>query len=268
MKKMTAVLTALVLALCVGCTFAAAEDDSVPPSTPEMKAYESTWVSEDGETLVQISRQDDGFQIEAVKKTGDDTFTSWGYLSNFDAETKSIRDAAGIRNECKVKDGKDEVIEGTSVDDIKASFSIGEDGRLTWKDEQAGTETVLQKIGNFIGRYEYDRATIDFVWNVHENHYNILVSWSESAWQLWDYQLVGEYDPATETVKFQGLKQVLTYKDDGEIDTTADTEEAELEGTFTFNENGGLVWQSSDGSGDGIVFENAWLPLWASELAV
>ena len=73
MKKVIAILTALVLALGLGCTFAMAEDDSVPPSTPEMKAYESAWISEDGQTLVWIGRQDEGFQIEAVQMTGENT---------------------------------------------------------------------------------------------------------------------------------------------------------------------------------------------------
>ena len=264
MKKIFAVLMALVLGL--GCAFAAAEDDSVPPSTPEMKAYESTWVSEDGETLVWIARQDNGFQIEAVHRTGDDTFTAWAYLSNFDEETKSIQDALGIRGDYQVTDGQDSLIEGTSVDEIKASFTLGEDGRLTWKDEETGTETSLQKIGYYLGRYAYDRAMIDFVWNCHENHYNILVSWGQSAWQTWDYQLNGEYDPETDTVPFQGLKQLLTYKDDGEIDLNAEVEEGSLEGTFSFNEEGKLIWQSSDGSGDGIAFENEWLPLWANSI--
>ena len=267
MKKVLAILTALFLA--VGCTAALAEEDdfSVPPSTPEMKAYESNWISEDGKTLVWIGRQDDGFQVQAVRRTGEDTFTSWEYLSLFDTETRSLKNAEGNKCDCRYTDGRDEMIDGTSVDGIKASFTLDETGMLIWKDEQAGTETKLQKIGNFTGRYIYDRAIIDFVWDVHDNHYDILVTWGQSGNQVWDYQLVGVYDPKTETVKFQGLKQLLTYTENGEIDSTAEIQQGELEGTFTLNESGGLVWQSTDGSGDGIVFEPEWLPLWASELA-
>ena len=273
MKKLNAILMALVLALTLGCTFAAAEDDSVPPSTPEMKAYESAWISEDGQTLVWIGRQDDGFQIEAVQTTGENAFTSWQYLSNFDAETKSIKDAQGIKGDYKVtEEGKDELIEGSSADDVKASFTLGEDGKLTWKDEQAGKETVLEKIGNFIGSYTYTRGVLSFVWDTHENHYDIMVTWleeeNEKSTKVWDYELVGEYDAKTETVNFKGLKQLLTYKEDGEIDTSAKVEEGELEGSFTFNKDGGLVWKSSDGSGDGIVFENDLIPLWANIIAM
>ena len=61
MKKVTAILTALVLALGLGSTFAMAEED-YKPSTPEMKVYESIWVSNDGNARVWIGRQDDGFQ--------------------------------------------------------------------------------------------------------------------------------------------------------------------------------------------------------------
>ena len=273
MKKLIAILMALVLALTLGCTFAAAEDDSVPPSTPEMKAYESAWISEDGQTLVWIGRQDDGFQIEAVQTTGENAFTSWQYLSNFDAETKSIKDAQGIKGDYKVtEEGKDELIEGSSADDVKASFTLGEDGKLTWKDEQAGKETVLEKIGNFIGSYTYTRGVLSFVWDTHENHYDIMVTWleeeNEKSTKVWDYELVGEYDAKTETVNFKGLKQLLTYKEDGEIDTSAKVEEGELEGSFTFNKDGGLVWKSSDGSGDGIVFENDLIPLWGCIIGV
>lgn len=272
MKKVIAILTALVLALGLGCTFAMAEEDSVPPSTPEMKAYESAWISEDGQTIIWIGRQDNGFQIQAVQKTGEDTFTSWEYLSNFDEETKSIKDAQGIKGDYKIKDGKDEFIEGSSVDDVEASFILGEDGKLTWNDKQAGKETVLEKIGNFVGSYTYERGVLSFVWDTHENHYDILVTWleeeNENTTKVWDYELVGEYDAKTETVNFKGLKQLLTYKADGEIDTGAKVEEKELEGSFTFNKDGGMVWKSSDGSGDGIVFENDLIPLWACIMAM
>ena len=273
MKKVMAILTAMVLALGAGCTFAMAEEDiSVPPSTPEMKAYESAWISEDGKTMVWIGRQDEGFQIETVQATGEDTFTSWEYLSNFDGETKSIKDAKGIKGDYKITEGKDELIEGSSVDDVEASFTLGEDGRLTWNDKQAGKETVLEKIGNFVGSYTYERGVLSFIWDTHENHYDIVATWleeeTEKATKVWDYTLVGEYDPKTETVNFKGLKQLLTYKDDGEIDTSAKVEEGELEGTFSFNENGSLVWKSSDGSEDGIVLENDLAPLWACIMAV
>jgi len=266
MKKIFAILMALVLA--IGCTAALAEEDSVPPSTPEMKAYESYWVGEDGNTLAWIGRQDDGFQIQAVQKTGEDTFTSWEYVAGFDAETKSIRNADGTKCDCKVTNAQEEVIDGTNVDGIKASFTIGEDGILVWKDEQAGREMKLQKIGNFIGIYIGEGTVIYFVWNVHENHYNVLPSVNQSENETWEYQLNGTYDPATETVQFKGLKQLLTYKEDGEIDTAAEVKEGELEGTFSFNENGGLVWQSSDKSGDGITFEKMDIPLWANGLEI
>jgi len=272
MKKAMAILTALVLALGLGCTFAMAEEDSVPPSTPEMKAYESAWISEDGRTMVWIGRQDEGFQIEAVQMTGEDTFTSWEYLSMFDEETKSIKDARGIKGDYKIKEGKDEFIEGSSADDVEASFILGEDGKLTWNDKQAGKETVLEKIGNFVGSYTYERGVLSFVWDTHENHYDILVTWleeeNENATKVWDYELSGEYDAKTETVNFKGLKQLLTYKADGEIDTGAKVGEKELEGSFTFNKDGCLVWKSSDGAGDGIVFENDLIPLWACIMAV
>lgn len=268
MKKIFAILTALALFLAAGCTFAAADEIDVPPSTPEMKAYESYWVSDDGEAILWIGRQDEGFQMAVVRKTSEDSFRSWEYVALFDEETKSIRNANGTRCDCKVADGEESMVEGTGVEDIRADFTIGEDGKLIWKDEEAGTETAFVKVGNFLGRYAYDRANIVFVWNVHENHYTVLADWSQSAWQIWDYQLVGTYDPETETVSFKGLKMLLTYKEDGEIDSDADVEEAELEGTFTLDENGNLLWQSSDGTGDGIVFENLWIPLWANSLDV
>ncbi len=272
MKKVLAILTALVLTLSVGCTFAIAEDDnSVPPSTPEMKAYESAWISEDGQTLVWIARQDEGFQIEAVQAIDEDTFTSWEYLSNFDEETKSIKAADGIKGDYKIKDGTDEFIEGTSVDNLKADFTLGEDGMLIWKDDQLNKETKLQKIGNFFGTYAFTEGIVTFIWDTHENHYDIVVTWAEDekATKIWDYQLVGEYDPKTETVNFKGLKQLLTYKEDGEIDTSVKVEEAELEGSFYFDEDGKLVWKSSDGSGDAIMLENNnLLPLWACIMAL
>ena len=266
MKKMIAILTALLLALTVGCTAAVAEDDSVPPSTPEMKAYESFWLSPDGAARVWIGRQDEGFQIDAVLMTGNDTFTSWNYLSNFDKTTNSLQDAAGVKGNYKIVGGKDELIEGTSEDDVKATFTIDENGLLLWKEaKEGGLDVSLQRIGNFAGQYVYERALLTFVWNVHENDYSILLSWGQSAFQTWEYQLKGAYDPKTETVTFKGLKELLTYKDNGEIDTTAKVEESAVEGSCWFNDNGGLVWKCSDNDGKEIVFENELLALWEME---
>ena len=209
MKKVTAILTALVLALGLGSTFAMAEED-YKPSTPEMKVYESIWVS---------------------------------------------------------TDGKAELIEGTNEDDAGASFTVDENGVLIWKEaKEGGFDIGLLRIGNFAGRYVYDRATLDFVWDVHDNEYNILLTWGESADQTWEYILKGTYIPETETVKFQGLKQLLTYKEDGEIDTTAEIEQGEVKGIRFFNENGGLVWQASDLDEGEIVFENELLPIWELEM--
>lgn len=266
MKKIFALLTALVLALAVGCAFAEETDDSVPPSTPEMKAFEGTWISAETKTLLWIGRQDDGFQMQAVRQTGEDTFTSWEYIAGFDAETKSIKNADGTKCDCKVTDGVDNVIDGTSAEGLKAGFTI-QDEKLTWKDETAGTETVFTKIGGFLGQYCYDRAMVSIGWDAREDRYLITVTWAQSAWEVWEYQLEGTYDPKTETVAFQGTKHLDTYKDDGELDTTADTQEEKVEGTFSLNENSELVWKSSDGAGDGIVFENTWIPLWACSVA-
>ena len=265
MKKGLAIIVAL-LTLMTGCTAVLAEDDSVPASTPEMKAYESSWISDDGQTRIRIGRQDKGFQIEVVKFTGEDSFDSWEYLAGFDEETKSIRDALGMKEACVIKEGEAEVRERL-FDGIRADFSLDGDGRLIWKDaqEDAGAGTAFTNIGNFIGSYVCERAVIDFVWNVHENDYSILVSWGQSAWETWDYQLKGAYDPDTETVTAKGLKQLLTYKDDGEIDLEADAQEADVDGVFTFDGNGGLIWKSTTGEADGMVFENDMLPPWAWE---
>ena len=269
MKKVTALLLALMLALTAGCTAALAEEDnSVPPSTPEMKKYESIWVSADGNTRVWIGRQDEGFQIEAMQWTGNDTFTGWGYLANFNKETNSLTDVLGMKEEHKIIDDRDEVVEGSSVEGIRASFTFDEgSGALIWKEEQeGGVDVSLLRIGNFAGCYVYERAMLDFVWNVHENDYSILLSWGESAFQTWEYQLKGTYHPETETVEFKGLKQLLTYNEGGEIDTSAKVEESEVEGTCYFNENGGLVWKASDVAGEDVVFEKEDLALWELEM--
>ena len=266
MKKVIAILTALVLALGLGCTFAMAEED-YKPSTPEMKVYESIWVSNDADARVWIGRQDDGFQIEAMQRNGDGTFTAWEYLANFDEESQSIKDAVGVKGDYQFVDGKAEFIEGTNKDDVGASFTVDENGVLIWKEaKEGGFDIGLLRIGNFAGRYVYERAMLDFVWDVHENDYNILLTWGESADQNWDYQLKGTYIPEIETVKFQGLKQLLTYKEGGEIDTTAKIEQGEVEGSCYFNENGGLVWKASDLDEGEIVFENELLPIWELEM--
>ena len=262
MKRIIAVLTALAMLLTL--TAALAEEETAPAyedEHPGVLAYSSVWVSEDMSTWAEIGCLYDGMEALLVRMTGEDTFTSWEYLPLFDDETGSLKADNGMK--------ADNTAEGEMITDSEyayedgvATFSLDEQGHLIWADEKedAGAGLEFIKIGNFVGDYVCDRASISIRWT--GERYAVDVEWGDSAEVTYNWVMGGDYSAADDTLPVQGLCQKLTFLENGEIDPEADTEEKEVSAVFSFNDDGFLIWTSPDGQADGMLFESLWTPIW------
>lgn len=266
MKKLISLLLALTLVLSLSAAPAEEESEWVDFADryPEAKAFDSFWVSGDGQVRINAFCRLDGFEMIIEWMTGDDTFTYWEYLMTYDQENhKLVCDGIGLMAENKIKDG--EVTESKTIyQDGTASFWLNDQGELCWDDEKEDTfsATTFHKIGNFPDTYTCDRATLELKYAGEDLIYDVNLDWADSAFQSWHWALGGNYDPETDTLPVEGYKLLYTYKEDGELDLDADQHETEVKATFTLNENRNVVISSDDETINGLVFERNWINMW------
>lgn len=259
MKKTIAVLMMTVLGLTAVCAGFAET-----AGHPGEDAYCGVWVSEDLSTVIELGVEEDGTVV--YRTPGQEHYTSWEYLPVYDKETGTLKAEHGMKSENTLSEDRTEIADSKYVyDDGKASFAIDENNTLVWVDEKedAGKDLTFVPIGNFEGDFQCDRASISFRWNGED--YSVDVSWADSAFVQNYWQYVGSYDYQTQTVNAQGFYQKVTYKEDGSVDTEADNEEKQVEAKFYFDKDYNLIWESSDGQGKDLKFENLYTPIFELE---
>ena len=253
MKRTTKwMIMALALMLVCASAALAEEEAGYAQKYPESLRYDTNWAC--GGTLLEAYCEDDGFRVMIRQTTGDmmDEQLVWEYSPSYDPENGTLEDAAfGTKTH---EAGEAWTVE---YEDGAASFEILENGHLIWKDqkEDAGAGMEFVKIGRFEGEYQCDRAEINIVWDA-DDVYVIDVHWASSAFESTDWMFKGTYDPATDTIGAVGLATVYTYDEKGEFVSAEDVNEEGCVATFSFNDQGQLLWDCSDHAGDGLVFEN------------
>ena len=266
MKKWSAVLAAFLMAILAVCGFAEeAQEPDYAQLHPGVMDYDGYWVDEEGTMLLEILVRLDGVEVLAFRTPGEEEFTSWEYLAEYDDAAKTLFSESGMKSTNRVQENG--LLESQYLyDDGVARFAIEENGRLTWKDEKedAGNGLRFIPIGCFEGDYKCGEATIRFRWTGESYAVDVSMEESGSVRKLWQY--VGQYDPEKNIVEAQGLFQKLTYQEDGKPDVQAEYEEREVRAVFSMNEQFQLIWDAEGGEGDGMVFENVWTPEYLFEL--
>ena len=256
MKKLFSIL----LTLCVmvsACSVLAEEDTDYTALYPESLIFESDWAS--GGTLMQIYCEDDGYRVMISQRTGEmlDEHMVWEYSPLYDQETGTLQALAFGKKYHIYPEGENERWE-TEYEDGEASFAIQESGKLIWKDEkeEAGADMEFVKIGRFAGNYVCDRGNIEILWD-SETVYSIDVHLADSAFVSNDWSYKATYHPDTDTLEASGMASITTYDENEEFVSVEFLHEEEgAFATFSFNEDNLLIWESSDGAGDGLLFEN------------
>lgn len=140
MKKMIAVLMALVLALTLGSS-ALAEDAAAVEITPNNWLLESLttteWIEKDGRTTLTVEPVLDDLTEEplAVKVYAPDSAfegTEWTFFCKYDPDTHNLNAVSVVCFKMSFgEDGEVELAENQYDKDSDAVFELGEDGLLT-----------------------------------------------------------------------------------------------------------------------------------------
>ena len=256
MKKRTAIVLALLLALVAVFTLAAADEEAdYAERYPESLIFDSEWAAE--ECHARIDCEDGGFRITVTQTAEYPNGYCWQYSALYNAENKTLESVSGSLDTITWREDGGFDLGDTVYEDGEATFAINEKGRLIWNDakENAGEGVAFEKIGWFNGsKWTCDRADIEMDWE--EEGYRVRVSWSSSAWETTEWAYSCFYDAATNTLSgMLGSKTDFTYDDNGNV---VSWEEVYNDGevTFSLDENGNLLWNDEkENAGEGMVFE-------------
>lgn len=112
---------------------------------------------------------------------------------------------------------------------------------------------------NFVGEYQCDRAHATVTCFGYDEAW-ITIEQGDSASEVTQWNLYGRLDTDTLSIAYTGgLKYLLTYNGDGEVETQESLYE-DGTGTVSFREDGGFTWHEDQSeSGEDLTFE--WLPV-------
>ena len=256
MKKLTAALLGLMLALCVCCLPALAEEKAGDDAAG---AFVSKWVNEEG--TVEIVRQDDELKAQIVRGGEYPAATCWEYSVAYDAETGtlvSVRPGVKLAITFGEEGGFD--ISETLREGCEAGFALDAQGRLVWQDdmENPGGGEAFAKIGNYdCTVWVCDRASIEIYWE--EEGYKVSVTWASSAFEETEWMYSCYYDPETDSLMDPGtgIRSESVYGEGGEMVSHTDVYD-DGEAVFSLDADGHLVWKDmKEDAGAGMVFELA-----------
>ena len=225
MKK----LFALFLVLCLSLSAAAfAEEEYVSYTElyPEAKAYESTWVAQDGDWRIEVFGEDGGMKLMVVHRLGDNKEDIWEYSAALGQSGDLPTVPLGLHYRQDTVSGNWDT---TYYEDGDAVFSLTAEGALLWNDlkEDAGKGLSFRKIGSFYGGrwMKGDIEVIFYDW--YDGEYDIrLYQRGEGGTILKDAILKGAYDPASDTITAHG-------EFDGE---------PPMDITFSYDAQNNVVW--------------------------
>lgn len=207
MKKLIALLLSLALLVMSGAALAEEEDfGCYTDDHPEAKPYVSTWIAEDGDWRIEMYDEDGGIKPYIVHRLGDNKEDIWEYATALNTEKTALTAVPyGLHYKQDTVSGNWDV---TYYEDGDAEFTLGDDGKLVWKDvkEDAGKGLKFEKIGNFYGtRWMKGDIEVQF-YDWYEGQYDIrCFKRGEKNEILADAILKGDYDPKTDTITAEGF---------------------------------------------------------------
>ena len=115
------------------------------------------------------------------------------------------------------------------------------DREATAGDSEGAESDGQNPVMNIIGKYGCDRATMT-IEAEGKDEAKINVTWGSSAFEYAEWNMVGKFDTATNTVNYTDCeKKVVTFKDEGVIDKE-EVEYTDGTGSIKVNDDYSLEW--------------------------
>ena len=208
----------------------------------------------------------------------------WVIFGRMDPETGTIDYSGAVRTTVTYGEFGGEPTVTTDYTDGTGILVFGSDGAFTWYEDGSPYEegVAFQRIPteepaepeepeepvedgqnpvmNFIGTYSAGRPWAEVACSGADSAY-IKITWSGSAWEHAEWEIVGRLDLDTLTVTYTGaVKKIVTFEDENSEDPTVVTEYTDGTGTIVFTPDLTFTWHEDQSDfGEDVVFE--WVPV-------
>lgn len=265
MKKMLAMLAALVLTLCA-CACAEAPEEAV------IDRFSDVWVDDGIAVEIWYGEDDSAFHCSAVLGDGDDENDVWEYEAcRYDAEKDALICEGGVHTHETYDESAQSTTSEVVSEGLTAEFGFrdGEDA-LIWKEsEGVAKDFVLRRLTDaesddyaqaqaYVGRWGCDRATIDIADN-EDGSYAVDITWGNSAAEASEWHYTCLYDANAHRLYNvePGTRAEVTYAENGDVASTEVVYE-DGEATFAIEDDGRLIWNDmKENAAEGMRFEAA-----------
>ncbi len=268
MRRILAILMAAALLAC-GTVYA---EEAAPVSPAE--ALLGEWVELDGFCSLLIEEVADGYTAHVQQDVENDdqlSYVVWAYGCAYDEETRGLKSFSRGIAEGDYDPEAPETITAIDLVYTGAAFCLDEMGQLVWSDgnetaddsmrftrpiaEEEEPYDMSERVADFEGVWQCDRASIGMYWE--DFAFQVLITWSSSAWEHTEWQYTGFYQPEDHTVVALpfGVRTDYVYDDHGTLVSAMDAY-YDGEATFYLDEEGCLHWQDmKENAGEGMRFE-------------
>lgn len=205
---------------------------------PESLVFENIWKT--GDWQIDSYCEDDGFRLTVKHLLAEGKYTMWEYSATYQAADGTLVCMPFGIKYTEDENNPSEILVN-EYEDGNAVFSINADGKLIWKDlkEDAGRGLAFTRIGTFLGgTWIKDQTMVEF-YDWQNGEYDVRVTVFDQEGLAVRYGILkGAYHAEQNTVTAQG---------------TMEGDASPMVITFSFDENGMLVW-TNDAASEVIVF--------------
>ena len=261
MKKLIAVLAAMIMVLLCAAVTAENAAEAVPASDA-LQMFNSEWV--DAEGSIKIYPEEDHWRVYIRSGNG---AVEWDYSCRYDGEQNALvtlSDSENTKDIITVNDEGSEINRSTVYTDGSAVFIRNENGKLTWKDEKedVGAGRTFEKIGWFQGTWDafvedgpwYE---LNCFWDIEEaaegevtSGYKVEIErYDGEEYTHWVYSCT--YNPESNILSSLFGTKEYAEKEGEPIATVYDDGAAE----FAFDDEGCILWKDAiENAGEGLLF--------------
>lgn len=242
--------------------------ETVPPEEEDGQNPVMNWIGKyvyGRATATVTCEGTDSARIEIDWGSSYAEHTVWVIVGKLDLDTLTISYTGAVKKN-QVWDENGLVSEDVIYEDGTGTIRFSEGTSFTWHEDQSeygdedftfewveivppAEEDGQNPVMNFIGRYVWDRAEA-LVECEGTDSARITISWSGSAWERAEWEIIGKLDPETLTITYTGATKAIVTRDENGNVVNEEVEYTDGTGTIVFNEDGTFIWHEDQSDYD------------------
>ena len=194
--------------------------------------------------------------------------TVWVIVGKLDLDTLTVSYTGAVKKN-QVWDENGLVSEDVIYEDGTGTIRFSEGTSFTWHEDQSeygdedftfewveivppAEEDGQNPVMNWIGRYsspQEERASAVVACEGMDSA-RITITWSGSAWERAEWEIIGKLDLDTLTITYTGATKAIVTRDENGNVVNEEVEYSDGTGTVVFNEDGTFIWHEDQSDYD------------------